>query len=523
MVSSNLESFLRNVRWLATAMTASVAVACNSCDPDILTEASCKPGAVEICNNYNDDNCNGQLNEGCDVDKDGYCSALKPVIFTTGKAPEICLQTFQDCHDSPCESLSLDCDDLDYSVNPGATERCDGKDNDCDRVIDQKFPEKDKQCGEKLGSNFEKDGVGPCQAGTFRCDQGTLTCAGYVGPAERELCNNFSDTCGAEQETPLTEAAVCYEQWIEDQYGNIIKIELPVNDPTANVGTCRLGIKLCINGIIGGDNECHGAKLPELETCDCFDNDCDQQIDEGVHTSKKLQYAVAVDTSGSMNDDIQNVIARFSSVQVPPCFSDETIRISTIKMGEPQTLVYEPILKRSQATVREFRMHFSQDIPGAFGPDSEPSANTIVYTACAVLEEKMVGENIFASLPEICQRIYEANSLRAEHPRNLLHQSVFDPAAEKTLWIVSDEQYQWVGGTTSITPLIDQQQAAQLAKQADIKVIVVTEMAYDNEHLNGFDHGYAYFRQTGGDILDITTTNVGRSLEELIKTDYCQN
>jgi len=30
-----------------------------------------------------------------------------------------------------------DCDDGDSSVNPGAPETCDGKDNDCDDIIDE--------------------------------------------------------------------------------------------------------------------------------------------------------------------------------------------------------------------------------------------------------------------------------------------------------------------------------------------------------------------------------------------------
>ncbi len=527
MVWSSLESLVKGVKWLAIGVTTSLTVGCNSCDKDILTEASCRPGAVEICNNYNDDNCNGSRNEGCDEDGDGYCSGKKSIEYTLNKNPEICAKTFQNCQISPCPELLLDCDDNDPLINPGATERCDRRDNDCDKEVDESFPEKDQKCGPNLGANFERDGIGSCKAGQYQCTNGTLECPGYKGPAEKELCNGIPDTCGIELETPLTEATVCYEQWREDRYGNKVKIRLPISDPSIGRGTCMLGIKLCIDGVIGGDNECHGAVLPEMEICDCIDNDCDNEIDEEIHTTKKLQYAIAVDTSGSMVDKIQAIISHHSSVQLPPCFSDEKISISTIRMGENGAAIYEPILKRSRATVRDFRTNFSIDIPGAYGPDSEPNANTTIYTACAVIEEKLAaeGENkghILTILPEICQTVYSINSLRSEHPNNNLQQPIFDNDAEKTLIIISDEQYQWTSGVQSVTPPINQQQAAQLVQQAGISIIIFTDPLFNNHNLTGWNQGYAYFQDAGGIVLDINRVDSARYLENRIKEDYCK-
>jgi hypothetical protein len=76
------------------------------------TMASVNPGAQEICDDFLDNNCNGEFNEGCgggpiDLDLDGFAS-------------------------------SLDCNDMDATVNPGMPELCaDNIDNNCNGVVDE--------------------------------------------------------------------------------------------------------------------------------------------------------------------------------------------------------------------------------------------------------------------------------------------------------------------------------------------------------------------------------------------------
>ncbi|MFO0749881.1 MAG: hypothetical protein U1F43_30050 [Myxococcota bacterium] len=88
---------------------------------DAGADVACVPtipvSAAEPCNDQDDD-CNGLTDEGCDVDHDGVCSALR----TTEGTPAI------------CPGGGGDCDDSDRLVAPGAGDRCGYGDSDCDGV-----------------------------------------------------------------------------------------------------------------------------------------------------------------------------------------------------------------------------------------------------------------------------------------------------------------------------------------------------------------------------------------------------
>jgi hypothetical protein len=96
---------------------------CNDNDPNI------NPGKTEICDGK-DNNCNGQTDEGLllvfykDFDEDGYTdgttkvSCSKPAGYVLSATPG-------------------DCNDNDPNMNPGKTEICDNKDNNCNGQIDE--------------------------------------------------------------------------------------------------------------------------------------------------------------------------------------------------------------------------------------------------------------------------------------------------------------------------------------------------------------------------------------------------
>ncbi len=71
-----------------------------------------------------------------------------------------------------------DCDDSDASVHPGAAERCDGLDNDCDGVVDEGCPAQD----------VDHDGF---TAAEGDCDDSDAS----VHPGAAELCDNLDNDC----------------------------------------------------------------------------------------------------------------------------------------------------------------------------------------------------------------------------------------------------------------------------------------------------------------------------------------
>lgn len=78
------------------------------------------PNAPEVCDGV-DNSCNGNTDEDCDLDADGYCNALKPIVG----AP------------LACPKGGGDCNDLNHSVNPGAAETCNSVDDNCNNNTDE--------------------------------------------------------------------------------------------------------------------------------------------------------------------------------------------------------------------------------------------------------------------------------------------------------------------------------------------------------------------------------------------------
>jgi len=80
------------------------------------------PGGQETCDTV-DNNCNGQTDEGCDDDKDGYCDKTIKIYRNNSMCPRTVFAE---------GAGGNDCDDAKNTINPGASEICGNQiDEDC--------------------------------------------------------------------------------------------------------------------------------------------------------------------------------------------------------------------------------------------------------------------------------------------------------------------------------------------------------------------------------------------------------
>ena len=176
------------------------------CDDDA---ASVFPGANEICDGLDND-CNGQVDDGIsfiyytDADGDGYG------VDGTGVQG--------DCDQPPGTATNGgDCDDADDTAYPGATELCDGIDNDCDG-------ETDDSAGTLYYTDADGDGYGADITATYSCTPipGAVTSGGDCNDNDISIHPGAADPCDAIDQDcsggPF--ATTWYQDADGDGYGN---------------------------------------------------------------------------------------------------------------------------------------------------------------------------------------------------------------------------------------------------------------------------------------------------------------
>ena len=227
--------------------------------------ASVHPGATETCNTIDDD-CDGSTDEGvqttyyADADNDTYGDLT--VTTAACSAP------------TGYVSNSTDCNDASASVHPGATETCNGIDDDCDGSTDEGVQT-------TYYADADNDTYGDLATTTAACSAP----AGYVSnstdcndasasvhPGATETCNSVDDDCdGSTDEGVQT---TFYADADNDTYGDL----------TVSTSACTAPAGYVTNS--SDCNDSNNAINPAAtETCNSIDDNCSGTADEGVTTT----------------------------------------------------------------------------------------------------------------------------------------------------------------------------------------------------------------------------------------------
>lgn len=296
------------------------------------------PNGTEICDNL-DNNCNAQIDENLtlftyyrDFDNDGFGDASNSIDTCLSSPPAGYLVDSTDCNDAlasinpnatdipgngideDCNGSdatlvvdndfdgfdnTVDCNDNNSAIFPGATEICDGVDNNCDGNIDE---------GLTLFTYYldsDNDGFGTANSSISSCasvapngySDNDLDCNDNnmnINPNASEVCDGVDNDCDglADNGLPLN---TYYLDADFDGFGT--------SDSSISICNANAPAGYSANSLDCNDGDIN-INPNATEVCDGEDNNCDGFIDEGLSLFSYFRDADN-DGYGDANDELQ--------------------------------------------------------------------------------------------------------------------------------------------------------------------------------------------------------------------------
>jgi hypothetical protein len=243
------------------------------------------------------EDCDG-IDNNCDGIRDGFqqgCSTMdslppnndpfdsptnNPGHPDNDPIPEnICTPGFKVCPANPvtpgnafgaCSGEVKPCNNPSNDTPDSCADLCNGLDDDCDNLIDEDF----------ASANCDTD----CGVGSTACVDGQLEC-NAVQASDDDSCDGVDDDC----DLKFDEDFACSDPTPKPGFPATCDPKPATCDPSPTCtsnncccacactgsGVCN-GTESCINGNV----TCQGEPISQ-ESCDCLDNDCDGDKDEG--------------------------------------------------------------------------------------------------------------------------------------------------------------------------------------------------------------------------------------------------
>ncbi|MDG1480742.1 MAG: MopE-related protein [Myxococcota bacterium] len=200
------------------------------------------------------------------------CRSKDPEAIDTGTLSET--GTPRVDADGDGYDASEDCDDANSVVNPGASEICDGVDNNCDGSVDEDVTS-------TFYADLDDDGFGDAERTTEACEPpDSYVATGTdcddldeaVYPSAPEQCDDIDNDCDGSIDEDVRYT------WYADADGD------GFGDPDSAYKTCDPP-----PGYVSDDTDCDDTEAAAYpggaEVCDGVDNDCSGETDEGVTTT----------------------------------------------------------------------------------------------------------------------------------------------------------------------------------------------------------------------------------------------